>query len=89
MGKKEKTTQKNTVYAESSPRCKLHLQDELPRCYFILHKLVNTGANLQVSALPSAPGVARGSRILSARGRSRALEMDVASQRVALLLRLH
>lgn len=57
--------------------------------FFFLHKLVNTGEKLQVSALPSTLGMVRGSRNLSAWGQSHALEMDGASQHVALLLRLH
>lgn len=57
--------------------------------FFFLHKLVNTEEKLQISALPSTLEMVRGSRILSAWGRSHALEMDGASQRVALLLRLH
>lgn len=68
--------------------CKLRLEVKLPQCFFS-HKLVNTGEKLQASALPSTPGMVRGSRILSAQGWSRALEMDVASQCVTLLLRLH
>lgn len=80
---------RNAVYAESSHCCKLHLKAKLPQCLFFPHKLVNTGEKRQASALPSTPGMVRGSFILSAWGRSHALEMDVASQCVTSLLRLH